>query len=262
MTANSMRRQTLKIRGWYLKVGLISFLMFIFLTSPIMTGQSGFKMVLASAEQTAAPQEDQNEQKVYDPYERNNRRVFDFNDRFYFHVLKPVAKGYSVIFSSRLREAIRNGFHNLVFPSRFINFVLQAKADRATSEAVRFVINSTLGLAGLFDFAQTHFKLENRESDFGQTLAIWGVGSGAFLIIPVLGPSNERDFSGFLVDSVMDPLFWIPAAWWVSVSAQTGKIVNHTSLQIGQYEELKKASLDPYIAMRDAYIQYRAHTLE
>jgi len=262
MTANSMRRQTLKIRGWYLKVGLISFLMFTFLNSPIMTGQSGFNMALASAAQTVAPQGDQNEQKVNDPNEHFNRRVFDFNDRFYFHVLKPVARGYSACFPSKLREAIRNGFHNMLFPSRFVNFVLQAKADRATSEAVRFIINSTFGLAGLFDFAQTQLRLENHESDFGQTLAIWGVGSGAFLIIPVLGPSNERDFTGFLVDSVMDPLFWIPAAWWVSTSAQTGKFINLASLQIGQYEELKKASLDPYIAMRDAYIQYRAHTLE
>ncbi len=252
----------MKIGGRYLKVGLISFLMFTYLNSPIVTGQSGLSMALAATEQAVAPQGDQIEQKVNDPYEHFNRRVFDFNDRFYFHVLKPVARGYSACLPAALREAIRNGFHNLVFPSRFVNFVLQGKGDRATNEVVRFIINSTLGLGGLFDFAQTQLRLENHESDFGQTLALWCVGSGAFLIIPVLGPSNQRDLSGFLVDSVMDPLFWIPAVWWVSFSAQTGKIVNRTSLQIGQYEELKKASLDPYIAMRDAYIQYRAHILE
>jgi len=199
---------------------------------------------------------------VNDPYEHSNRLVFDFNDGLYFHVFKPVAQVYSACLPADIREAIRNGFHNLVFPSRLINFVLQAKADKAVNEVVRFVINSTMGMAGLFDFAQARFGLQNRESDFGQTLALWGVGSGPFLIIPVLGPSNPRDFFGFAVDSAMDPLFWAPADWWVSLSAETGKYLNSTSLQIGQYEELKKASLDPYIAMRDAYIQYRAHIFE
>jgi phospholipid-binding lipoprotein MlaA len=199
---------------------------------------------------------------VNDPYEHFNRGVFDFNDSLYFNVLKPVARGYSALLPADIREAIRNGFHNLVFPSRFINFVLQGKGDKAANEAIRFVINSTMGMAGLIDVAQAGCHLENHESDFGQTLALWCVGSGPFLIIPVLGPSNPRDFFGFGVDSAMDPLFWIPGEWWVSLSAQTGKFVNRTSLEIGQYEELKKASLDPYIAMRDAYIQYRLHILK
>jgi len=237
-------------------------LIFTFFNSPIITGKSGFNLAFASTEQTFGQEEAQNGQKVNDPYEHFNRGVFDFNDRLYFHVLKPVARVYSLGVPTDLREAIRNGFHNLVFPSRFVNFVLQAKGDKAVNEVIRFVINSTMGMAGLFDFAQARFRLENHESDFGQTLALWGVGSGPFLIIPVLGPSNPRDFFGFGVDSVMDPLFWIPAEWWVSFSVEAGKFVNRTSLQIGQYEELKKASLDPYIAMRDAYIQYRAHILE
>ncbi len=252
----------MKTRGWYLDVGLISFLMFTFLNSPVMTGQSGFNMALAATEQTVALQGDRNEQKVNDPYEHFNRRVFDFNDRIYFHVLKPSARVYSAFFPAQIRAAIRNGFHNMVFPSRFVNFVLQGKGDKARNELIRFVINSSLGLGGLFDLAQAQFRLENHESDFGQTLALWGVGSGPFLIIPVLGPFNRRDFSGFLVDSVMDPLFWIPGPTWLSVPVDAGKIVNATSLQIGQYEELKKASLDPYVSTRDAYIQYRAHILE
>jgi phospholipid-binding lipoprotein MlaA len=252
----------LRIKGRYLEIGLISILTFAFLNSSIMSGESGFNMALAAAEQTSGPGEDQNEQKVNDPFEHSNRAVFDFNDSLYFHVLKPVAGVYSAFIPTELREAIRNGFHNLVFPSRFVNFILQAKGDKAANELIRFVINSTMGMAGLIDLAQAGCHLENHESDFGQTLALWGVGSGPFLIIPVLGPSNPRDLFGFGVDSVMDPLFWAPTEWWVSLSAESGKFINRTSLHIGEYEELKKASLDPYIAMRDAYIQYRAHILK
>ncbi len=251
----------MKTRGRYLGVGLISFLVFTFLSSPILTGELGFNMALAAEEQTVGPEEAASVQKVDDPNEQFNRRVFEFNDRLYFYVLKPVAQVYSAGLPAGLRESIRNGFHNLVFPSRFVNFVLQGKLDKAANELARFVINSTLGLAGFIDVAQGCCRLDNYESDFGQTLAIWGARPGAFLMIPVLGPSNPRDFLGFGVDSAMDPLFWIPVDWWVSFSAQTGKYINRTSLQIGEYEELKKASLDPYIAMRDAYIQYRAHVV-
>ena len=140
--------------------------------------------------------------------------------------------------------------------------MLQGKADKAGIETVRFVINSTIGLAGMFDIAQTNFGLAGYDPDFGQTLALWGVGSGPFLMIPLLGPSDVRDLFGYAVDSAMDPLFWIPADWWVSFSAETGKYINSTSLRIGEYEELKKASLDPYVAKREAYIQYREHLIE
>jgi phospholipid-binding lipoprotein MlaA len=249
----------LKTRGWYLGVGLLSFLIFTFLSSPILTGESGFNLALAAAEQAAGSESASTLQRMNDPHEQFNRKVFEFNDELYFYVMKPAATLYAAYFPPFFREEVRNGFHNLVFPSRFINFLLQGKGDKAMNELVRFIINSTLGLGGLFDIAQSHFKLENHESDFGQTLAIWGVRSGVFLMIPVLGPSNPRDFFGFAVDSVMDPLFWFPVEWWVSFSAQTGKYVNRTSLHIGEYEDLKKASLDPYIAMRDAYIQYREH---
>ena len=252
----------MKTRGRYLEVGLISFLIFAFLNSPVMTGVSGFNMALGATQQTAEPQGDQNELKVNDPFEHSNRLVFDFNDRLYFDVFKPIARAYSACLPTDVREAIRNGFHNLVFPSRFINFVLQGKGHKAANEVIRFVVNSTMGMAGLLDLAQACLGLENHESGFGQTLALWGLGSGPFLIIPVLGPSNSRDFFGFAVDTAMDPLVWAPWDWYVSFSIETGKYVNRTSLQIGQYEELKKASLDPYIAMRDAYIQYRAHILE
>jgi phospholipid-binding lipoprotein MlaA len=248
-------------RGTRFEIGLISLLLFIFWSSPFMSAESGFHTALAAAEQSVEPEGAPNGLKVYDPNEQLNRKIFEFNDQLYFYVFKPVGKAWSAVVPAFVRGAIRSGFHNLIFPSRFINFVLQGKIDKAANETARFVINSTIGFAGLRDIAQSDFKLPGYESDFGQTLALWGVGSGAYLVIPVLGPSNPRDLVGFAADSAMDPLNWIPTVWWVTFTAQTGKFVNYTSLHIGEYEELKKASVDPYIAMRDGYVQYREHMI-
>jgi len=241
----------------------VSFFIFIFLICAALTAGPGCCRALAASQQGVEREGASNGStvQVNDPYERANRGVFAFNDGFYFYVLKPASKLYSAVVPTGVREAIKNGFHNLVFPSRFINFVLQGKADRAANEVGRFLINSTLGVAGLFDFAQAQFGLQNHESDFGQTLALWGAQSGCFLMIPLLGPSDPRDLLGFGVDTAMDPLCWLPVEWYVSFSAETWKFVNYTSLHIGEYEELKKASLDPYIAMRDAFMQYRAHLI-
>jgi phospholipid-binding lipoprotein MlaA len=248
-------------RGWHFEVRLIFPLIFMLLSFSMVMSESPCHMALAAGEQTFEPEEAPEGGKVSDPYEQTNRKIFDFNDRLYFYVFKPVTIVYSAYLPPGARDSISRGFHNMVFPSRFVNFVLQGKTDKAAQETARFVINSTLGLAGLFDFAQSEFRLENCETDFGVTLAYWGVGSGSFLMVPLLGPSNPRDLVGFAADSVMDPIFWLPALWWETFSAETGKYLNHTSLHGSEYEELKKASLDPYIAVRDGYIQYREHMI-
>ncbi len=248
-------------RGRRFEGGVICLLIFILTSSPVLTSTSAFNMAFAATRQAIEPEGAPSAAKISDPYEHSNRAIFEFNDRLYFGVLKPVTRVYSFLFPLQLREAIYRGFHNLVFPSRFINFMLQGKADKAANEAARFLINSTMGAAGLFDVAQAVFRLENYEADFGQTLALWGLRSGDFLMVPVLGPSDPRDLFGYAVDSAMDPLYWVPAVWWVTFCAQSGKFTNYTSLHGGEYEELKKASLDPYIAARDAYIQYRKHLI-
>ncbi len=248
--------------GKCLQVGLTSILIFTLLCSPFVTCTAGLNIALAAEEQKIGQEGPTEGPNVNDPYERFNRKVFEFNDRLYLYVLKPINTVYSACLPLTVRNWINNAFHNLVFPSRFINSVLQGKVDKAGSETARFIINSTIGIGGLLDVAQTHFKVAGYEPDFGQTLGIWGIRPGPFLIVPVLGPSNDRDLLGFGVDSVMDPLFWMPVTWWVSFTAQTGKFINRNSLELGQYEELKKASLDPYIAMREAYVQYRAHLIE
>ena len=95
------------------------------------------------------------------------------------------------------------------------------------------------------------------EEDFGQTLAVWGSGPGRYLVIPIIGPSNHRDLAGYIVDSFMDPIFWIPGEWWYGLALKSGKLINNASLRIGEYEDFKKGAIDPYVSMRTAYQQYR-----
>lgn len=229
--------------------------------SPVAIGTQGFNLAIAAEEQQPEPEAASNVQKVNDPYERFNRKVFGFNDRLYFHVLRPAAVAYSTIVPTDLRSGLNNGFHNIVFPSRFINCAFQGKGDKALTETARFVINTTMGMGGLIDIAQSSFGIAGYDADFGQTLGRWGVKSGPFLMIPLLGPSDARDIVGYGVDSAMDPIIWIPADWWVSSIVETEKYFNRISLEVGQYEELKKASLDPYVAMREGYMQSREHLI-
>jgi phospholipid-binding lipoprotein MlaA len=245
----------------YFQFGLLYFLVFTFLFFSMMIGTTGFNAAIAAGEEAIESEATYSALKVNDPFEKFNREIFKFNDRTYFYVLKPTATVYAAIFPPGFRTSVRNGFHNLVFPSRFVNSVLQGKGNRAGTETARFVINSTMGLAGLFDVAETHCGIIGQEADFGQTLALWGVDAGPFLIIPLLGPSDVRDIFGYGVDSVMDPIFWIPMEWWVGLAVSAGNIINKFSLRLGEYEDFKKASFDPYISMREAYMHHRANQI-
>jgi phospholipid-binding lipoprotein MlaA len=245
--------------GGYFKLVLLSSLIFALLCSLTPIGAPGPVVTLAAVDQPPEEEGPPTGHKMNDPFESWNRKVFDFNDGLYFHVIKPVAEVYSHCLPLDLRVGLKNGFYNLVFPGRFINCILQGKIDKASIQVARFVINSALGIAGLIDIAQHKFKIPPYDVDFGQTLALWGLGSGPYLVIPVLGPSDERDLVGLGADGAMDPMFWFPVDWWVSFVATTDKYLNKASLEIGQYEEVKKASLDPYVAVRDGYIQYREH---
>lgn len=245
--------------GKYLQVVLISFLAITFFGFPAANNSLLGNRLLAAdttdAWLTAGPSNGQ--VVVHDPHEQFNRAMFSLNDRAYFLVVKPVDTIYAAYFPPGFRAAVRNGFHNMLFPSRFVNCALQGKMDKAGTEAARFLINSTIGVGGLFDVADRDFSLHNYETDFGLTLAHYGAGFGPFLMVPLIGPSNPRDLFGYVVDSFMDPMFYIPAQIWVSPTVKAGKVVNNTSLRLGEYEDFKKSALDPYISMRDAYVQHR-----
>ena len=199
---------------------------------------------------------------VADPLEPFNRAMFHFNDKLYFWVLKPVAQGYQDVVPEGARISVRNFFSNVVFPIRFVNCLLQGNFNGAAIELSRFTVNALLGLGGLFDPASSQeMKLIKQDADFGQTLGVYGLGQGIFLTWPILGPSTPRDTVGLAGDWVVNPITYL-SPWYVPYALKSYDRVNEVSLRIGDYEALKEAAIDPYLALRDAYLQYRQKKVE
>lgn len=199
---------------------------------------------------------------IADPLEPFNRAMFHFNDRLYFWVLKPVAQGYRQVVPEPARVSVSNFFANLAFPVRFVNSLLQANFSGAAAELGRFTINTLWGVGGLLDpAASEEIALQKQDEDLGQTLGVYGLGPGFFINWPFLGPSSPRDTLGKVGDGFLNPLAYLDP-WYVSAGAKTYETVNATSLRIGDYESLKGAAIDPYVAMRNAYVQYRLQKIQ
>jgi phospholipid-binding lipoprotein MlaA len=198
--------------------------------------------------------------EVYDPWETFNRGMFLFNDKAYFWVMKPVARGWRWLAPEPLRLGIRNFFSNLRAPIRFINAALQGKFRVAGDEITRFAVNSTLGIGGLYDPAKAHWDIEMQIEDTGQTLAHYGVGPGPYLVLPFLGPSNVRDGIGLFPDIYYSlvPQVFENRYYWIAISAD---IINFLSIDKDTYEGIKRDALDPYLFLRDAYSQYRLNLI-
>lgn len=195
---------------------------------------------------------------VSDPLEPVNRAFFHFNDKLYFWVVKPASQGYSYLLAEDVRMCVRSFFKNLLAPVRIVNNLLQGKVTDSGIETARFVVNSTLGIAGLADPAKNEFGLSPKDEDLGQTLGVYGVGEGIYFCWPFFGPSNVRDTVGFAGDFFLSPVSYLAMSdGGAGVAVQAGREVNNTSLTLGDYEDFKEASIDPYVALRDAYRQYR-----
>jgi phospholipid-binding lipoprotein MlaA len=200
---------------------------------------------------------------IADPLEPVNRAFFHFNDKLYFWIFKPVATGYKTILPEDGRVGVRNFFSNFTTPIRLVNCLLQARFKGAGNETVRFFINTTYGLGGFLDTAKKEFKIEKQEADFGQTLGVWGMGPAFYIHWPVLGPSTLRETVGYAGDTFLDVRTYLPGRFLiVNMSAWVLDKVNETSLTLGEYESLKKGALDPYIALREAYSQYRQNKIK
>lgn len=193
---------------------------------------------------------------VADPLYYFNYAMYGINDFLYFYALKPVAQGYKFVVPTPVRRGISNFFHNLMFPVRFINCILQGKASAAGDEFSAFFVNSTIGVLGFNDFAQKHMDIQPHTEDLGQTLGTYNIGDGFYLVLPILGPSTLRDAVGRVGDSFITPVNYLEP-WELYWGANGLDIINRTSFRIGDYEALKEASLDPYVALRNAYIQNR-----
>lgn len=241
----------------------------------------------SSVPQAAAPDEaldpfsrvDEEAGEDYDPWEPMNTRVFEFNRQLDRFVLKPVAKGYDFILPDWVQVSIKNIYYNLRFPPRLLNNVFQGKFKGASIEVGRFLVNSTLGGAGIVDVAKD-MGLETPEEDVGQTLGRYGVKPGPYLVLPLLPPFTVRDFAGFLGDIALNPINWLVAPIVevkhipsiiahknrvTSTSLQLGvrieEMVNERSMNLEKFQGVEEATLDLYTAVRNAYLQKRAKAI-
>jgi phospholipid-binding lipoprotein MlaA len=190
-----------------------------------------------------------------DPLEPFNRAVFRFNTDFDKAFLQPTAKAYKKVTPEVVDRGITNFFNNIDDVTSLVNNVLQFKMSRAGSDVGRLFINSTVGVLGFFDVA-TNVGLPSYKEDFGQTLGYWGLEPGAFVMLPILGPSSIRDTIGFAGDMVTDPFFSLEKGeiYWGFIAL---RVVDRRAdlLTVGQI--LEDAAVDPYVFLRDAYLQRR-----
>lgn len=192
-----------------------------------------------------------------DPYEDWNRKVFRFNQVIDDWFLRPVAKGYRTVVPSFADQAITNFFNNLSEVKNFTNSVFQLKGESAVVAAGRFTYNTVFGLGGLFDVALA-FDLPERPEDFGQTLGYWGVGSGPYLMLPFMGPSSPRDFTGTATDVVLLPSLWDYADSPEKYYARALQIVDKRADLIPAEGFM---SGDSYTFVRNAYLQRREYLI-
>jgi len=203
--------------------------------------------------------EDEEEILITDPLEGYNRAVFWVNDKFYFYLAKPVARGWRKVAPKPVRSSLGNFFSNLFAPVRAANCLLQGKIDDFGNEIGRFMVNTTIGILGFSDRAKKMTGIGPKNEDFGQTLGVWGFGHGFYFVLPLLGPSSFRDTTGFVGDFFLDPIYWnAPERQLLYLAIKGGNYINATSLDKDTYESIKRQALDPYVFIRNAYVQKRS----
>ena len=200
------------------------------------------------------------EPKIKDPLQPLNRAFFHFNDKLYLWVVKPAGKGYSKVVPRQARACVSRFFGNVKYPIYLVNNLLQGKFKAAGIETGRFVVNSTVGVGGLFDPAK-RWKIEAHPANFDQTLGFYGLGPGIYFDWPLLGPSSTRGTAGLGADGMLSPWFYIGGVG-VVYGVPAYSELNRASFGLGEYESFKKATLDPYVAMRSAYYENRAEAVE
>jgi len=196
-----------------------------------------------------------------DPFESVNRDIFDFNLALDRNVVRPVAQAYREV-----PEPVRDGIHNLLVtlgaPVIFANDLLQGQIDRAGDTLTRLLINLTAGVGGFFDVARTQGGVESHEADFGQTLGVWGVGEGPYLMLPIFGPSNPRDAVARAAGAFMDPLQYVTGFVGEGVARGVTSAVDQRERNLETIDELERTSLDYYATIRSLYRQRRNNLIE
>ena len=215
----------------------------------------------------------------YDPWEPFNTLMFEFNRKVDKYALKPVAQGYDFIIPDFVQVGISNIFYNFRFPQRFLNNVFQGKVKGASIEVGRFLLNTAVGYAGFLDLAK-EIDLVTPDEDFGQTLGLYGVRPGPYLVVPFLQPFTVRDFAGYVTDIFLNPINWLVApiievegvpsliahknrttTTFVQIGARVGEVVNERSRNLEKFQGVEEATLDLYAAVRNAYLQSRTRAI-
>jgi phospholipid-binding lipoprotein MlaA len=179
---------------------------------------------------------------------------------------------YKAVLPEQVRLSIRNAISNVTTPMRFANCILQGKVEKAGIELARFIMNTTFGILGVFDVAKKYGNMEKQDEDFGQTLGFYGLKEGFYIVWPVFGPSTVRDTFGKMGDYFADPFIYVnpdtnlggvmEVNTTIPTIINTSDRVNETSLTLGTYEDFKESSIDPYVAMRNAYFNLRRNKIK
>lgn len=199
--------------------------------------------------------------EIHDPLEKLNRGTFWLNDKLYLVIFRPISKGYEAITPKRLRKGIYNAFENVKFPVRLVNSLLQGKVKGAGLQTEKFLVDTVAGLGGMIRVSDKIESLANLpDEDTGKTFARWGMGHGAYLVLPFLGPSSLRDGVGLAGDYAMNPVnwgyFWNGEHDWTQIPPYANTL-RALPGQLGVYDDAKRDAIDPYISIRAAYVQFR-----
>jgi phospholipid-binding lipoprotein MlaA len=218
---------------------------------------------VSDASQPAAATDDLDEYAVVeiaDPLERLNRGTFWLNDKLYLLIFRPISKGYEKVIPKPARRGIDNAYDNIKFPVRLVNHALQGQFKRVGRETEKFLLNTVVGVGGLIRVSdKVPVLAELPDQDTGATFAKWGMGHGAYIVIPFLGPSSVRDGIGLLGDYALNPvnfaIYWHDAPDWTLIPP-SGNTLRALPSQLGAYDSAKSDAVDPYIAIRIAYVQF------
>ncbi len=213
-----------------------------------------------AAEEEPPPAALEEEAPDYDPWQPFNEWCFAFNyrvlDRF---IMKPLGRAWDWVLPDPVQRSLDRAFGNLDMPRRVVNHLLQARPRAAGEEAGRFLVDTTIGVVGLFDMAG-RLGLHPPDADTGQTLGVWGIGAGPYLVLPFFPPFTVRDAIGYGVDGALDPVGYIvPIPFVVSVSVTAVRRVNSRSLQPAAFENVEETVFDLYSAVRNGYLQRRRY---
>jgi len=199
---------------------------------------------------------------AYDPIEKVNRGTYWFNNQLDKFLLKPMSQGYTAIVPKTGRTMVSNVFDNALYVDTILNDFLQGKGTQGASDVGRFVVNSTLGIGGLFDPA-TPMGMERHEEDFGQTLGVWGVGQGAYFVFPVYGPNTARDAPGLAISTVTSGVFWAGVFLNSAASIPIAVLaaIDLRSRASNAIRFVNESAIDPYVFTREAWVQHRTYLI-